>query len=100
PFIYNSARPQDIETFASDGRISVMVINTQAFNSAKLDKNGNLKEQTSNRIYRELDHFGSRRPIDIIAQTRPIIIIDEPQSVGKENSETLKSMENFQPLFT
>lgn len=100
PFIYNSSRPQDIETFASDGRISVMVINTQAFNSAKLDKNGELKEQTSNRIYRELDHFGSRRPIDIIAQTRPIIIIDEPQSVGKVGSETLKSMENFQPLFT
>src|SRR5690606_5944979 len=24
PFIYNSSRPQDIETFASDGRISVM----------------------------------------------------------------------------
>lgn len=91
PFIYNSARPQDIETFASDGRISVMVINTQAFAARGAD---------ARRIHQELDHFGSRRPIDIIAQTKPIIIIDEPQSVGKEGSVTLKSMEDFQPLFT
>lgn len=91
PFIYNSSRPQDIETFASDGRISVMIINTQAFAARGAD---------AKRIHQELDHFGSRRPIDIIAQTRPIIIIDEPQSVGKEGSVTLKSMEDFQPLFT
>lgn len=91
PFIYNSSRPQDIETFASDGRISVMIINTQAFAARGAD---------ARRIYQELDHFGSRRPIDIIAQTRPIIIIDEPQSVGKEGSVTLKSMADFQPLFT
>lgn len=91
PFIYNSSRPQDIETFASDGRISVMVINTQAFAAKGAD---------AKRIHQELDHFGSRRPIDIIAQTKPIIIIDEPQSVGKEGSVTLKSMEDFHPLFT
>lgn len=91
PFIYNSSRPQDIETFASDGRISVMVINTQAFAARGAD---------ARRIHQELDHFGSRKPIDIIAQTRPIIIIDEPQSVGKEGSVTLKSMQEFQPLFT
>lgn len=91
PFIYNSSRPQDIETFASDGRISVMIINTQAFAARGAD---------ARRIHQELDQFGSRRPIDIIAQTRPIIIIDEPQSVGKEGSVTLKSMEDFQPLFT
>jgi type III restriction enzyme len=91
PFIYNSARPQDIETFASDGRISVMVINTQAFAAKGAD---------ARRIHQDLDQFGSRKPIDIIAQTRPVIIIDEPQSVGKEGSVTLKSMEDFQPLFT
>src|SRR5690606_33703349 len=74
--------------------------NTQAFNSAKFDKNGELKSQSSNRIYRELDQFGSRRPIDIIAQTNPIIILDEPQSIGTETSESVKSLENFRPLFT
>ena len=91
PFIYNSARPQDIETFASESRISVMIINTQAFAARGAD---------ARRIHMELDQFGSRRPIDIIAQTNPIVIIDEPQSAGKEGSTTLKSMEDFKPLFT
>src|SRR5690606_12250141 len=85
PFIYNSAKPQDIETFASDSRISVMIINTQAFNA---------KGKEIGRAHVELDQFGSRRPIDIIAQTNPIVIIDEPQSAGKEGSTTLKSMED------
>jgi type III restriction enzyme len=91
PFIYNSSRPHDIENFASDSRISVMIINTQAFNASGAD---------ARRIYQELDHFGTRKPIDIIAQTNPILIIDEPQSVGKQGSKTLSSMQDFNPLFT
>src|SRR5690606_28684563 len=91
PFIYNSSRPQDIETFASHGRLSVMIINTQAFAARGAD---------ARRIHHELEQFGSRRTTDIIAQTRPISIIDDPQSVGKEGSVTLKRTEDFQPLFT
>lgn len=89
PFIYNSGKPQDIETFASDSRISVMIINTQAFNAKGAD---------TRRIYQELDQFGTRKPIEIIAQTNPILIIDEPQSVDGE--QTLSSMQDFNPLFT
>jgi type III restriction enzyme len=89
PFIYNSSRPQDIESFASDRRISVMIINTQAFAA---------RGEDSRRIRQELDQFGTRRPIDIIAETNPIIIIDEPQSV--DGPTTLASMQEFKPLFT
>lgn len=89
PFIYNSGRPQDIENFASDSRISVMIINTQAFNARGKD---------ARRIYQELDQFGTRKPIEIISQTNPILIIDEPQSV--EGAKTLESMQDFKPLFT
>ncbi|MDD4592702.1 MAG: DEAD/DEAH box helicase family protein [Parabacteroides sp.] len=89
PFIYNSGRPQDIENFASDSRISVMIINTQAFNARGAD---------ARRIYQELDQFGTRKPIEIISQTNPILIIDEPQSV--DGKKTLESMQNFKPLFT
>ncbi|OQW68683.1 MAG: restriction endonuclease subunit R [Proteobacteria bacterium ST_bin12] len=89
PFIYNSGRPQDIENFASDSRISVMIINTQAFAAKGAD---------ARRIYMELDQFGTRKPIDIIAQTNPIIIIDEPQSV--DGPTTLESMKAFNPLFS
>ena len=39
----------------------------------------------------KLDELRSRRPIDIIAKTNPILIIDEPQSVeGKQTKERLK----------
>ena len=89
PFIYNSGRPQDIENFASDSRISVMIINTQAFAAKGAD---------ARRIYMELDQFGTRKPIDIIAQTNPILIIDEPQSV--DGPATLESMKAFNPLFS
>ena len=89
PFIYNSSSPQDIENFASDSRISVMIINTQAFNARGAD---------ARRIYQELDQFGTRRPIEIISQTNPILIIDEPQSV--DGKKTLESMQDFNPLFT
>ena len=42
--------------------------------------------------------IGTRKPIDIIAQTNPILIIDEPQSV--DGAKTLESMQDFNPLFT
>jgi type III restriction enzyme len=89
PFIYSSSSPQDIENFASDSRISVMIINTQAFNA---------RGEAARRIYQELDDFGTRKPIEIIAQTNPIIIIDEPQSV--DGKKTLQSMLDFNPLYT
>ena len=88
-FIYNSARLTEIDHFASDNSINVMIINHQAFN---------VKGKDARRIYMELDGFRSRKPIDIIAKTNPILIIDEPQSVeGKQTKERLKE---FNPLLT
>lgn len=88
-FIYNSDRLTEIDRFASDSSINVMIINSQAFN---------VKGKDARRIYMQLDEFRSRRPIDIIARTNPIVIIDEPQSVeGKQTKERLKE---FNPLMT
>lgn len=88
-FIYNSARLTEIDRFASDSNINVMIINSQAFNA---------KGKDARRIYMKLDEFRSRRPIDIIAKTNPVLIIDEPQSVeGKQTKERLKE---FKPILT
>ena len=88
-FIYNSTQLTEIDRFASDNSINVMIINSQAFNA---------KGKDARRIYMKLDEFRSRRPIDIIAKTNPIVIIDEPQSVeGKQTKENLKQ---FNPLMT
>ncbi len=88
-FVYNSARLTEVDRFASDSAINVMIINIQAFNARGKD---------ARRIDMELDEFRSRRPIDVIAKTNPIVIIDEPQSVeGKVAKESLKK---FCPLMT
>lgn len=88
-FIYNSAQLTEIDRFASDSSINVMIINSQAFNA---------RGKNARRIYMKLDEFRSRRPIDIIAKTNPILIIDEPQSVeGKQTKERLRT---FNPLLT
>lgn len=88
-FIYNSAKLTEIDRFASDSSVNVMIINSQAFNARGKD---------ARRIYMKLDEFRSRRPIEIIAKTNPVMIIDEPQSVeGKQTKERLKE---FCPLLT
>lgn len=88
-FIYHSGRLAQIDRFVTDSAIHVMIINAQAFNA---------KGKDARRIYMKLDEFQSRRPIDLIARTNPIMIIDEPQSVeGKQTRENLKQ---FHPLMT
>lgn len=88
-FIYNSSQLTEIDRFASDSSINVMIINSQAFNA---------KGKDARRIYMKLDEFRSRKPIDIIAKTNPILIIDEPQSV--EGTQTKERLKEFCPLLT
>jgi len=86
-FIYNSRSLHELESFSSDAGINVMVINIQAFNARGAD---------NRRIYDELDDFQSRRPIDVIASNRPILILDEPQKM--EGKATMEALPKFKPL--
>lgn len=88
-FIYNSSNLSLIDSFAKSNSIQVMIINSQAFNSST-------KENRN--IYKELETFQSRRPIDVIKKTNPILILDEPQKLG--GKKTTESIKNFNPLFT
>lgn len=92
-FVYDSSRLTAIDQFASDSKIHVMVINTQAFNATGAD---------ARRIGMKLEEFGWRRPIDVIGETRPILIIDEPQSVlgADKKNKTRQGLQQFNPLFT
>lgn len=87
-FIYNSKQLYNLEGFSSDSGINVMVINVQAFNAAGKD---------ARRIDQELDNFQSRRPIDVIKNNHPILILDEPQKM--EGIKTIESFKKFNPLF-
>ncbi len=59
-----------------------MIINIQAFNATGKD---------NRRIYDVLDDFQSRKPIDVISANRPIVIIDEPQKIGRCRSRWRRS---------
>ncbi len=88
-FVYDSVQMAEIDRFASDRSIDVMIINAQAFNARGKD---------ARRIHMRLDEFRSRRPIEVIAGTHPIVIIDEPQSV--EGRRTREGLRQFNPLMT
>ena len=92
-FIYDSKQLTKIDQFASDGNMHVMIINTQAFAA---------RGEDARRIYMKLDSFRSRRPIDVISSTNPILIIDEPQSVlgADKKNATRQKLKEFKPLFT
>ena len=92
-FIYDSKQLTKIDQFASDSNMHVMIINTQAFAA---------RGEDARRIYMKLDAFRSRKPIDVIAATNPILIIDEPQSVlgADRNNATRNRLKEFHPLFT
>ncbi|AQW20955.1 restriction endonuclease subunit R [Lentilactobacillus curieae] len=68
-FMFDSSKLDRVRSFASATTIDIMVTTIQAFN------------KDTNVMNRENDQLAGARPIDLIAETRPIVIIDEPQSV-------------------
>lgn len=88
-FIYDSKNLNNLDSFSKDSNINVMIINAQAFNTTR--------GADARRIYEKLDEFQSRRPIDVIAANRPILIMDEPQKLG--GKATQDSLKFFNPLF-
>ncbi len=99
-FVYNSSKLDDIDDFSKSSAVSCMIINMQAFNSAfniEKNKEGRGGDAAARIIFTSRDEFGSRKPIDVIAANRPIVIMDEPQKMGGD--KTQKSLKHFKPLF-
>ena len=94
-FIYGASSLGSIDDFSKSNSINVMIINIQAFNRS-FEKNTGKGESLI--IYSQRDDFQGRRPIDVIAKNRPILILDEPQKMGGE--ATQKALLNFNPLFS
>ena len=92
-FIYDSKHPNMIDQFATSNGMYVMIINTQAFAA---------RGEDARLIYVKQDRFRSRKPIDVIKSTNPILIIDEPQSVlgADKKNATRSKLKEFNALFT
>lgn len=69
-FVYDSAKLGQVRNFATSAKVQVMVVTVGAINKKDV-----------NNLYKESEKVGGERPIDLIKATRPIIIVDEPQSV-------------------
>jgi type III restriction enzyme len=91
-FIYDSSRLNDIREFATGDQLQIMVINIQAFAKDMDDDKSN-----TNRILLNYNDKLGYKPISLIQDTKPIVIIDEPQKV-MNSTLGKKSIKNLKPL--
>jgi type III restriction enzyme len=106
-FIYDSAKLGQVRNFAMSPQIQIMVMTVGAINkfgdeqearTEEADEAGR-REKSKNVMYRPSEKTGGEKPIDLIRATRPIIIVDEPQSVeGGLDGKGKKAMERMNPL--
>lgn len=89
-FLYDSSKPGQVRSFATSSNIQIMVTTVGAINKKDV-----------NNLYKENETTGGERPIDLIKATRPIIIVDEPQSVdGGLQGQGKKALDAMNPLCT
>jgi len=87
-FLYDSSKPGQVRNFATSSLIQIMVTTVGAINKKEV-----------NNLYKDNEKTGGDKPIDLIRSTRPILIVDEPQSVdgGLEGSGK-KALGEMNPL--
>lgn len=97
-YIYDGSKPEEVRSFAVNDNISIMVINIAAFRKSFDDPE---KENKANIIHRAIDKLNGMRPIHLIQETNPVVIVDEPQSVeGKSAAASKKAMASLNALCT
>lgn len=106
-FIYDSAKLGQVRNFATSPQIQIMVMTVGAINKfgdeqqaqAEEADEAARREKSKNVMYRPSEKTGGEKPIDLIRATRPILIVDEPQSVeGGLDGKGKKAMERMNPL--
>ncbi|HFH3188271.1 type III restriction-modification system endonuclease [Pseudomonas aeruginosa] len=89
-FLYDSTKPGPVRNFATSANIQIMVVTVGAINKKDV-----------NNLYKESEKTGGEKPIDLIKATRPIIIVDEPQSVdGGLEGRGKEALDAMNPLCT
>jgi type III restriction enzyme len=69
-FLYDSSKLGQVRNFSTSPHIQIMVVTVGAINKKDV-----------NNLYKDSEKTGGEKPIDLIKSTRPILIVDEPQSV-------------------
>jgi len=95
-FVYDAKRVNRLRQFATSTTLQILVINIDAF---RKNFTGTEAEQKSNVIYKESDKLSGRQPIEFVKAARPIVIIDEPQSVDSTD-KAQEAIKALNPLCT
>jgi type III restriction enzyme len=89
-FIYDSGKLGQVRNFATSNQIQIMLVTVGAINKKDV-----------NNLYKETEKTGGEKPIDLISATRPIVIVDEPQSVdGGLTGAGKTALDAMHPLCT
>jgi type III restriction enzyme len=96
PFVYDAKKVNLLRQFATSNTLQILVINIDAF---RKNFTGTEAEQKSNVIYKESDKLSGRQPIEFVQAARPIVIIDEPQSVDS-TEKAQEAIKALNPLCT
>ena len=92
-FVYDAKRLSRLREFATANTLQIQVINIQAFvQNLPGGKQGNV-------IYKESDKLSGRQPIEYVQAARPVVIIDEPQSVDS-TEKSQDAIKELNPLVT
>ncbi len=87
PLIYEDGKIQMVNTFAESGNLTIMVMI-----AASINRENNLMNNPQ-------DGMNGCKPIDLLRETHPIVIVDEPQKLGERNSKSQKAIRKLEPLF-
>ncbi|MEO8059731.1 MAG: DEAD/DEAH box helicase family protein [Burkholderiales bacterium] len=108
-FQYDSAKLGQVRNFATSPNVQIMVITVGAINkfgdeqeaAAEEADEAHRREKSKNVMYRASEKTGGEKPIDLVRATRPIVIVDEPQSVdGGIDGRGKKAMTRLHPMCT
>ena len=89
-FLYDSSKLGQVRNFATSAQISIMVVTVGAINKKDV-----------NNLYKDNEKTGGEKPVDLVKATRPIVIVDEPQSVdGGLAGRGKKALDAMNPLCT
>ena len=95
-FVYDAKKVNRLRQFATSNTLQILVMNIDAF---RKNFTGTEAEQKSNVIYKESDKLSGRQPIEFVQAARPIVIIDEPQSVDSTD-KAQEAIKALNPLCT
>jgi len=90
-FVYDAKSVSQLRQFALSTMLQILVINIDAFRKNFI---GTDDERKSNVFYKPMDTLSGRAPMEYVQASRPIVIIDEPQSVDstEKSQEAIKAL--------